>query len=57
MMEPDRRIERNTVADIDFTTLPEPIAFADTVVERPVSWSPPTGDGWDGAAGGDDGGD
>jgi hypothetical protein len=48
--------ERFRAADIDFRCLPEPIAHADTVVERPAPWSGPSGRGWDGAAA-NDGGD
>jgi hypothetical protein len=58
MTEPDPlRVERYAVADVDFTTLPAPVAFADTVVEQPVSWDGPGLGGWEGpASGGDDGG-
>jgi hypothetical protein len=48
--------ERFRAADIDFRCLPEPMAHADTVVERPAPWSGPSGSGWDGAAA-NDGGD
>jgi hypothetical protein len=45
--EPDPRVPRS-VADLDLSTLPEPVALADTVVEQPASRPPPSGEGWDG---------
>ncbi len=52
MAQRDPRVERYAGADVDFTTLPEPIALADTLVEEPVS-SCPSGGGWDGGAASD----
>jgi hypothetical protein len=45
--EPDPRVPRYA-ADVDLSTLPEPVALADTVVEQPASPPPPSGDAWDG---------
>jgi len=55
MTEPEPRVGRYA-ADMDFTTLPEPISLAHTVVEQAAASDVPTGGGWDGAVGGDDGG-
>ena len=56
MTESEPRVGRYA-ADIDFTTLPDPIPLAHMVVEQPASGDGPIGGDWDGVVGGDDGGD
>ncbi|MGY1632884.1 hypothetical protein ACI784_14375 [Geodermatophilus sp. SYSU D01186] len=56
MIEPKPGVGRHA-ADIDFTTLPEPIPLAHTVVEQPAAPHVPVDGSSDGAVGGDDGGD
>ncbi|MGY1672596.1 hypothetical protein [Geodermatophilus sp. SYSU D00710] len=56
MTEPGPRVGRYA-ADVDFTTLPEPVPLERTVAEHPDAGVAPPAGGGDGAVGGDDGGD